>query len=526
MQTKGNLNMQQFYGQKRPLVLVILDGWGQTGRVEGNAIAQAATPNFNSLISNYPHCVLSCFGASVGLPAGQMGNSEVGHLNLGAGRIVYQELTRITRAIKDSSFFKNEALLKAVSAAKNKNKSLHLIGLLSDGGVHSHIKHLFALLELAARANLHRVFVHAFLDGRDVPPANAGKYFESLGQKLDALGCGAVATVIGRYYAMDRDCRWERTERAYNAMVYGAGLRARTPAEAVKLGYARGETDEFIQPTVLVNGDNRPVARVTDGDAVIFFNFRPDRARQITRAFVDRDFGCFNRGKEPPAVHLTCMTLYDKTIDAPVAFKPQLLRNTLGEVLSNNGLTQLRIAETEKYAHVTFFFNGGIEVPNPGEDRVLVPSPRVATYDLKPEMSAVEVTEKFLKYFRAGEYGVIIMNYANADMVGHTGDMNAAVQAVETVDRCLGRVAEAVLAEDGIVLITADHGNAEMMKDEAGRVHTAHTVNPVPFILISRDVSGITLRDGGLEDVAPTMLHLLGIRRPPEMTGTSLMETI
>ncbi len=504
---------------------MVLDGWGWTERVEGNAIAHAETPNFESFIANYPHCLLSCSGASVGLPEGQMGNSEVGHLNLGAGRIVYQELTRISRAIRDGSFFKNEELLKAVTAAKNKNKSLHLIGLLSDGGVHSHIDHLFALLELAARESLHRVFVHAFLDGRDVPPANAGEYFDSLRQKLDGLGCGAVAAVMGRYYAMDRDCRWERTERAYNAMVYGAGIRARTPVEAVRLGYARGETDEFIQPTVISSGENRPVAQVADEDAVIFFNFRPDRARQITRAFVDRDFGCFNRGKEHPAVHFTCMTLYDKTIDAPVAFKHQLLHNTLGEVLSNNGLTQLRLAETEKYAHVTFFFNGGIEAPNPGEDRVLVPSPKVATYDLKPEMSAVEVTEKFLKHFHSGEYGVIIMNYANADMVGHTGDMSAAVKAVETVDRCLGRVTEAVLEKDGLVLVTADHGNADMMKDEEGRVYTAHTVNPVPLVLISRDAPGIALRNGGLEDVAPTVLHLLGIRQPPEMTGTSLINT-
>lgn len=516
--------MKKIYGKKTPLVLVILDGWGLSERVDGNAIAMANTSNFNSFINEYPHCRLSCCGESVGLPEGQMGNSEVGHLNMGAGRIVYQELTRITRAIRDGSFFRNEELLKSVHSAKKKNKALHLMGLLSDGGVHSHISHLFALLDLAAREKMHSTFVHAFLDGRDVPPANARVYFDSLGQKLSELGFGAVATVMGRYFAMDRDRRWERTKRAYNAMVYGEGVRARAPVEAVELGYKRGETDEFIQPTVITGGAGEPVAKVSCGDSVIFFNFRPDRARQITRAFVERDFGCFDRGKGYPEVHFTCMTLYDKTIDAPVAFKPQLLKNTLGEVLSKNGITQLRLAETEKYAHVTFFFNGGVERPNPGEDRVLVPSPKVATYDLKPEMSAVEVTDKFLELFHLGKYGVIIVNYANPDMVGHTGDMDAAIKAVETVDHCLGRLVEAVLEKDGTILITADHGNADVMRDEEGRICTAHTTNPVPFILISRDAAGMALRDGRLEDVAPTILHLLGIPQPQEMTGKSLIK--
>lgn len=508
----------------KPLVLVILDGWGISSRVEDNAIARANTPNYKSFLAEYPHCALVCSGEDVGLPEGQMGNSEVGHLNIGAGRVVYQELTRITRAIRDGSFFKNEVLLDAVNHAKKDNKALHLMGLLSDGGVHSHINHLFALLDLAAQENMRTVFVHAFLDGRDVPPANAREYFEPLGRKLSGLGFGATATVMGRYYAMDRDRRWDRTERAYNAMVFAEGIQAGNPMEAVELGYGRDETDEFIQPTVIMDGAGGPVARVSDGDAVIFFNFRPDRARQITRAFVDRDFTGFTRRQGYPKVHFTCMTLYDRTIEAPVAFKPQVLHNTLGEVLSKNGIKQLRLAETEKYAHVTFFFNGGVEEPNPGEDRILVPSPKVATYDQKPEMSAGEVTENFLEQLRSGKYGVIIMNYANPDMVGHTGDMAAAVKAIETVDICLGKVVRAVLEKDGTVLITADHGNADVMKDEEGHAHTAHTTNPVPFIMIRRDTAGITLRDGRLEDIAPTILHLLGIPKPEEMTGETLIE--
>ncbi|NPV73130.1 MAG: 2,3-bisphosphoglycerate-independent phosphoglycerate mutase [Pelotomaculum sp.] len=511
------------YAGGRPLVLVVLDGWGLSSNVRGNAIALASTPNFKSFLAGYPHCALSCSGEDVGLPEGQMGNSEVGHLNIGAGRVVYQELTRISRAIKDGTFFKNEVLLEAVRYARENNKALHLMGLLSDGGVHSHISHLFALLDLAARENMRNVFVHAFLDGRDVPPANAKEYFEQLRKKLGELGFGAVATVMGRYYAMDRDRRWDRTERAYNAMVLGEGIQATSPLEAVDLGYGRDETDEFIQPTVVVNGSGGPAAKIMKGDAVIFFNFRPDRARQITRAFVDEDFTGFARKQGYPAVHFTCMTLYDKTIKAPVAFQPQELRNTLGEVLSRHGMTQLRLAETEKYAHVTFFFNGGLEKPYPGEDRILVPSPRVATYDLKPEMSANEVTGTFLERLASGKYDVIIMNYANPDMVGHTGDMKATVKAIETIDRCLGKVARAVLEKDGTLLITADHGNADEMVDEEGQPHTAHTTSPVPFILIGRDTAGIALRDGSLKDVAPTILHLLGIPKPAEMTGQTLI---
>ncbi|HOV80551.1 MAG TPA: 2,3-bisphosphoglycerate-independent phosphoglycerate mutase [Bacillota bacterium] len=508
---------------RKPLVLVILDGWGLSSRVEGNAIAMASTPNFKSFLSGYPHCVLTCSGEDVGLPEGQMGNSEVGHLNIGAGRVVYQDFTRITRSIRDGSFFKNSVLREAVNSAAKNNRALHLMGLLSDGGVHSHISHLFALLDLAQKENMRNVFIHAFLDGRDVPPANAGEYFHSLGLKMDGLGFGTVATVMGRYYAMDRDRRWDRTERAYNAMVSGEGIYAGTPLEAVGLGYARGETDEFIQPTVIVNGGG-PKATVSGGDSVIFFNFRPDRARQITRAFVDRNFSGFVRKQGYPGVNFTCMTLYDKIIDAPVAFQPQELRNTLGEVLSKNGVAQLRLAETEKYAHVTFFFNGGVEEPNPGEERILVPSPRVATYDRKPEMSAMEVTGRFLEQLKTEKFGIIIMNYANPDMVGHTGDMEAAVKAVETVDACLGKLVRAVLEKDGTVIITADHGNAEEMANPEGDTHTAHTTNPVPFILIGRSTAGVTLRDGSLEDIAPTILHLLGIPKPEEMTGDTLIE--
>ncbi|WP_277443478.1 2,3-bisphosphoglycerate-independent phosphoglycerate mutase [Pelotomaculum isophthalicicum] len=508
---------------RKPLVLVIMDGWGLGSRVEGNAIAVANTPNMDSYLAGCPHCTLVCSGEEVGLPEGQMGNSEVGHLNIGAGRVVYQEFTRINRAVRDKSFFENEVLLESVKHAKEHGTALHLMGLLSDGGVHSHINHLFALLDLAARENLDKVFVHAFLDGRDVPPANAKEYFTLLKAKLDELGFGAVATVMGRYYAMDRDRRWERVEQAYNAMVFGEGFQTETPFEAVDLGYGRGETDEFIRPTVITREDGRPVAKVSDNDAIVFYNFRPDRARELTRAFIDEDFDGFIRRDGYPKVHFTCMTLYDKTIIAPVAFKPQTLDNTLGQVLSDNGIVQLRLAETEKYAHVTFFFNGGVETPNPGEERILIPSPKVATYDLKPEMSAFEVTDKFLEQLNTDKFGVIIMNYANADMVGHTGVMAAAVSAVETVDHCLGRVVRAVLEKDGTALITADHGNADEMVDENGEVFTAHTTNPVPFLMIRRDVAGVFLRDGSLEDIAPTMLELLDISKPPEMTGKSLI---
>lgn len=505
-----------------PLALVILDGWGLNQKLEGNAIALARKPNMDSFLSNYPHTILSTSGEDVGLPEGQMGNSEVGHLNIGAGRIVYQEFTRITKAIKDGSFFVNEQLLAAIKHVKEHDSALHLMGLLSDGGVHSHITHLFALLELARRYHLKKVYVHCFLDGRDVPPANALEYIEELENKLTSLGTGRIATVMGRYYAMDRDRRWERTKRAYDALMQGEGQKAATAEEAVRKSYERQETDEFVQPTVIVGKNGEPVATVRDNDAVIFFNFRPDRARQLTRAFVDEEFTGFARPSGRPRVHFTCLTLYDKTIQAPVAFAPHDLKNTLGEVLSSHGLRQLRLAETEKYAHVTFFFNGGVEVPYPGEDRLLIPSPKVATYDQKPEMSAPEVTEAFLEKLAAEKYQVIVMNYANADMVGHTGDLAAAIKAIEAVDECLGKVVKAVLEKGGTAIITADHGNADEMLNEHGKPHTAHTTNPAPFILVSPDFQKIRLRSGRLEDIAPTVLELLGLPRPPEMTGKPL----
>lgn len=508
---------------KRPLVLVILDGWGLREEKEGNAIALARKPNMDRLWGEYPHTSLKTSGEDVGLPEGQMGNSEVGHLNIGAGRIVYQELTRISLAIREGHFFENPVLLEAVEHVRRRDSSLHLMGLVSDGGVHSHIDHLYALLELARDQGLRRVYVHAFLDGRDVPPANAREYIVPLEDKMAAMKTGRIATIMGRYYAMDRDRRWERTERAYRAMVLGEGLRAGSALEALARAYERGETDEFVQPTVIEDGEGRPVARVKEEDAVIFFNFRPDRARQITRAFVDEEFSGFERPGGRLGVYFACMTMYDKTIDAPVAFRPQVLVNTLGEVLSYHKLRQLRLAETEKYAHVTFFFNGGVEAPNEGEDRLLIPSPKVPTYDLKPEMSAPEVTDAFLQKLAEEKYHVIIMNYANPDMVGHTGVLDAAIKAIEAVDHCVGRVVGAVLERRGTVLITADHGNAEVMLDEKGEPHTAHTTNLAPFILVNDELRGAALRPGRLEDVAPTILHLLGIEKPAEMTGNSLL---
>ena len=507
----------------KPLVLLIMDGWGLNPEVHGNAIANTTTPSMDSFEANYPHCSLACSGEAVGLPEGQMGNSEVGHLNIGAGRVVYQELTRISRAIRDKSFYQNEALTEAVAYVKKQGTALHLLGLLSDGGVHSHIDHLEALLELAALEKLPKVYVHAFLDGRDVPPANAKEYFARLAAKMAELNCGEVATVMGRYYAMDRDKRWERVEEAYNAMVYGEGFKATHAMEAVDNGYSRGETDEFIRPTVIVNDTGKAVAGINQDDAVIFFNFRPDRAREITRAFVDKEFDGFTRKAGYPGVNYTCLTQYDSTIDAPVAFAPQSLDNTLGQVLSRAGVNQLRLAETEKYAHVTFFFNGGVEEANQGEERILIPSPKVATYDLQPEMSAAEITDVVLEQLELDKFQVIIMNYANADMVGHTGKMDAAVKAIGVVDQCLGRVSQAVLRKNGVLLITADHGNADEMIGPNGEILTAHTTNPVPFLLIRHDTKEIALRNGSLQDIAPTMLKLLGIIKPEEMTGESLI---
>ncbi|MEW6698388.1 MAG: 2,3-bisphosphoglycerate-independent phosphoglycerate mutase [Bacillota bacterium] len=509
---------------QRPLALIVLDGWGLSQDKTGNAIAQAATPNIKNYLANYPHTTLACSGLAVGLPEGQMGNSEVGHLNIGAGRVVYQELTRITKSIKDGEFFSNPEILKAVERIKGTNAALHIMGLLSDGGVHSHIKHLFAVLNMAARQGVSRVYYHAFLDGRDVPPSSAKAYMRALLAKMKEYGVGQVATVSGRYYAMDRDRRWERTELACRAMVYGEGVQANSPVEAIDIGYERGETDEFIKPTVITDEHKVPLAKVADGDSLIFINFRPDRARQITRAFADDDFAGFERGPGWPRVHFVCMTVYDKTIEAPVAFPPHRLVNTLGEWLSKQGVKQLRLAETEKYAHVTFFFNGGVELPNPREERVLIPSPKVATYDLKPEMSANEVTDAFIENLNKGEFDVLITNFANPDMVGHTGDLEATKIAIETVDKCLGRIVPAMLEKFGTVIITADHGKAERMRDDHGGPFTAHTTEPVPFVLVGERYKGTKLRpDGSLQDIAPTMLEILGLPKPPEMTGESLL---
>ncbi|NPV27236.1 MAG: 2,3-bisphosphoglycerate-independent phosphoglycerate mutase [Firmicutes bacterium] len=503
---------------------MILDGWGESSSHQGNAITLAQIPNYHRLKQEYPYTTLEASGEAVGLPGGQMGNSEVGHLNIGAGRVVYQELTRIDRAIKSGEFFANPVLIAAMDQVAQKKTALHLMGLLSDGGVHSHIEHLFALLKMAKERGLTRVWVHTFLDGRDVPPANAQEYIDALEARMRTLGVGAIATVMGRFYAMDRDKRWERVEKAYDAMVRGQGVHQATFAQvAVQQSYERRVTDEFVEPTVIVDEQGKPRATVQDGDAIIFFNFRADRAREITRAFVDRDFDGFKRQKWP-RTHYVCMTQYDVQIQAPVAFPPQNLENTLGEVLAKHGLKQLRIAETEKYAHVTFFFNGGVEEPNPGEDRILIPSPKVATYNLKPEMSALEVTERVIREIEADRYDVIILNYANPDMVGHTGILDAAVQAITVVDQCLGQVVEAVLARGGKVMITADHGNVEEMIDpKTGQPHTAHTLGRVPFILVDPERRQVKLRSGALEDIAPTILQLLGIPKPAEMTGESLI---
>jgi len=509
----------------KPLMLMILDGWGISSNQKGNALAEASIPNFKVLWDEFPHTALEASGEAVGLPAGQMGNSEVGHLNLGAGRVVYQEITRINKSIREGDFFTNPVFLEIMTGVKKRGRALHLMGLLSDGGVHSHIEHLYALLELAKRQGLEKVYVHAFLDGRDVPPANAREYFEALQQKFGELNLGQVATVMGRYYAMDRDGRWERTAKAFKAMVLGEGLKATFPKAAVERSYDRRVTDEFVEPTVIVDDRGNTVGRVAEGDGVIFFNFRADRARQITRAFVGEEFQRFTRPQGYRPVPFACMTQYDITIDAPVAFPPQDLVNTLGELLAEKGMKQLRIAETEKYAHVTFFFNGGVEEPNPGEDRILIPSPKVATYNLKPEMSAYEVTGEVLEKINTGEYDVIVLNFANPDMVGHTGIKEAAVKAVEAVDGCIGRIYRAMKERGAPLLITADHGNVEKMVDlETGEPHTAHTNDLVPFVVVAEDLKGSHLAEkGALQDVAPTILQLLGIDIPPEMTGTSLI---
>lgn len=502
----------------RPTMLMILDGFGISQETEGNAIAKAKKPELDRIFRDYPSTTLKACGLDVGLPEGQMGNSEVGHLNIGAGRIVYQELTRITKHISDGLFFSNRALCRAMDHVIKNRSSLHIMGLLSDGGVHSHIDHLKAIIRMAHDRNIRNVYVHAFLDGRDVPPRCALKYIEEIEGFMAKTGTGRIATVSGRYYAMDRDKRWERVIKAYDAMTVSDGIRAKTASDAVKAAYERDENDEFVLPAVI-----EPAVPVSNGDSIIMFNFRPDRAREITRCFVDERFEGFERKKTVSDLYYVCMTQYDASMpNVDIAYPPEKLRNTLGEYLSDRGLVQLRIAETEKYAHVTFFFNGGVEEENPGEDRILIDSPKVATYDLQPEMSAYLVTEKVLEEIARNKYDVIILNFANADMVGHTGVMDAAVAAIEALDRCVPRIEKAVLEKGGQILLTADHGNADEMLDSEGRVVTAHSLNDVPLVHIANDPH--KLRDGGrLADIAPTLLTLMGMSIPDEMTGKSLV---
>ncbi|MBU5625584.1 2,3-bisphosphoglycerate-independent phosphoglycerate mutase [Oscillibacter sp. MSJ-2] len=500
---------------KTPTALIIMDGFGLSDAVDGNAIRAAKTPCLDQLFAEYAHTTLSASGLDVGLPEGQMGNSEVGHTNIGGGRVVFQDLPRITRSIEDGSFFQNEAYLRAMDQCLSKGTSLHLFGLLSTGGVHSHLNHLWALLKLAREKGLEKVYIHAFLDGRDTSPTSGAGFLEECVSKCAEIGVGKVATVMGRYYAMDRDKRWERLEAAYDAMVYGEGAAANPdPVAAVKASYEKGVTDEFVEP-VVCDSDGC----VGDNDSIIFFNFRPDRAREITRAFVDPEFDGFTHQYFP--VTFVCNTEYDASMpNVEVAFPRIRVENGLGEYLSKLGLTQLRIAETEKYAHVTFFFNGGVETVFPGEDRVLVPSPKVPTYDMQPEMSAVEVCDKCVERIESGAYDVIILNFANCDMVGHTGVFDAAVKAVETVDECVGRVVNATLKMGGIAMVTADHGNAEQMKQSDGSPMTAHSTNPVPFILCG---AGAELRSGRLADIAPTILDVMGLQCPQEMDGKTLI---
>jgi 2,3-bisphosphoglycerate-independent phosphoglycerate mutase len=506
----------------RPLLLAILDGWGVAAPGSGNAVELARTPIFDHLMATYPHGTLGASGTAVGLPVGQMGNSEVGHLNIGAGRVVYQDLTRITSSIEDGSFFQNRVLHQAFVKAVGRGSTVHLMGLVSGGGVHSDLGHLKACMEMARREGAADVVLHAFLDGRDTPPRSALGYLAEIQAFMDEIGLGRYGIVSGRYYAMDRDTRWDRTKLAFDAMVYGDGLHAATAAEAVAQAYERGENDEFVRPTI-VAGDPAPL--VKDGDVCVFFNFRPDRGRQLTRAFFDRGFDLFDRGPHPPLVDFVTMTEYKKEYPVPVAFSPERPGHVLAEVLAEHGLHQLHIAETEKYAHVTFFFNGGVEAEVPGERRILVPSPRdVPTYDHKPQMSAFQVTDELLAQLAGGEFDFVIVNFANADMVGHTGVIPAAVAAVEAVDACLGQIVAAVINLGGACLITADHGNSDTMLEPDGGVNTAHSTNPVPFIA-TLPADGVLVREGGiLADIAPTVLHLLGIEPPPEMTGQDLLQ--
>ena len=506
---------------KKLTMLMILDGYGINEREEGNAVKLANTPTIDSLMKQYPTTTISASGLDVGLPDGQMGNSEVGHTNIGAGRIVYQELTRITKAIEDGDFFSIPELVGAIDNCKKNNSKLHIMGLLSDGGVHSHNRHLYAILELAKRKGFEDVYVHCFLDGRDTPPASAENYIAELEKKMEEKGVGKIASISGRFYAMDRDKRWERVKKAYDALVNGEGEKELTATTAIEKSYQKEVFDEFVLPTVICNSNNEPLATISENDSVIFFNFRPDRAREITRSLVDKDFDGFER--KYFQLYYVCFTNYDATIEnVHIAFKKEEIKNTFGEILGKRGLTQLRIAETEKYAHVTFFFNGGEETKYPGEDRILVPSPKVETYDMQPEMSALEVTDKVVDAINSKKYDAIILNYANPDMVGHTGNLEATIKALEVLDGCVKRVVEAVNNIEGVLIITADHGNSEQMIDYlTGEPHTAHTTNLVPLVLIGKEAK---LRPGKLADLTPTMLDIMGIEKPKEMTGESLIE--
>ena len=503
-------------------MLMILDGFGDNQNKDGNAVKLANTPNIDKLMKKYENTDIYTSGLEVGLPEGQMGNSEVGHTNIGAGRIVYQELTRITKSIEDGDFFQNQELIAAIDNCKKNNSKLHILGLVSDGGVHSHVRHLYGLLELAKRRDFEDVYVHCFLDGRDTPPASAEGYITKLQEKMQEKGVGKIASISGRFYAMDRDKRWERVKKCYDAIANGEGIKASSAIKAIEDSYQKEVFDEFVEPTLICNGET-PIATIEKNDSVIFFNFRPDRAREITRALVDPQFDGFEN--KDLNLHFVCFTNYDETMpNVHIAFKKEPLLNTFGEYISNKGYTQLRIAETEKYAHVTFFFNGGEEKQYEGEDRILVPSPKVETYDMKPEMSAYEVTEKVCDALENDRYDVVILNFANTDMVGHTGSLPAAIKAVETVDECLGRIVKIIEEKQGNLIITADHGNAEQMIDyKTGEPHTAHTTNPVPIILVTPNKE-LKLKNGGkLADLAPTMLELMNLEKPEEMTGESLL---
>ena len=507
--------------EKKPVMLMILDGFGINEKEDGNAVKLANTPNIDKLMKKYQTTKIYTSGLKVGLPDGQMGNSEVGHTNIGAGRIVYKELTKITKSIEDGDFFAIPEFIEAIENCKKYNSKLHILGLLSDGGVHSHIRHLYGLLEMAKRRDFENVYVHCFLDGRDTPPASAEGYITQLEEKMREKGIGKIASLSGRYYAMDRDKRWDRVKKCYDVLVNGEGNKSTSATIAIEDSYQKEVFDEFVEPTVICNGET-PIATIQEHDSVIFFNFRPDRAREITRAIVDKNFEDFETKKMD--TYFVCFTNYDETMpNVKIAFKKEPLVNTFGEVISKRGLTQLRIAETEKYAHVTFFFNGGEEKQYPGEDRILVPSPKVATYDMQPEMSAREVTEKVVEAINADKYDTIILNFANPDMVGHTGSLPAAIKAVETIDECVGKVVKAMLEHHGTMLITADHGNCEQMIDYAtGEPHTAHTTNPVPLILVTENAE-LKIKEGKLADLAPTMLELLNIEKPEEMTGESIL---